>query len=51
MHPLPECANGASVTEVAIGGSLEALKKLEAKLGIDLTSSGLERTEWTPSKL
>ena len=36
---------------VPIGGSLEALRKLEAKLGIDLTSGAFEPTERTPSKL
>ena len=38
---------------VPIGGSLEALKKLETKLGIDLTSNsdGSLPTERTASKL
>ena len=36
---------------VPIGGSLEALRKLQAKLGIDLTSGAFEPTERTPSKL
>ena len=36
---------------VPIGGSLEALRKLEAKLGIDLTSGAFEPTERTPSRL
>ena len=43
-------AHGCSA-EVPIGGSLEALKKLEAKLGIDLTSGAFETAEWTSSKL
>lgn len=43
-------AHGRSA-EVPIGGSLEALKKLEAKLGIDLTSGAFETAEWTSSKL
>lgn len=38
-------------TEVPIDGSLGALKKLEAKLGIDLTGGGLESPAWTSSKL
>ncbi|KAI0637082.1 HAD-like protein [Trametes polyzona] len=44
-------ALGMETIQVPIGGSLGALKKLEAKLGIDLTSGGFEPTEWTPSKL
>ncbi|KAH9901275.1 HAD-like protein [Cubamyces lactineus] len=44
-------ALGMETIQVPIGGSLEALKKLEAKLGIDLTSAAFEPTEWTPSKL
>lgn len=40
----------ASLSEVAIGGSLQAISQLEKKLGIDLTT-GFEPTEWTPSKL
>ncbi|KAI0807135.1 HAD-like protein [Fomes fomentarius] len=44
-------ALGMETIRVAIGGSLEALEKLEAKLGIDLTSGGFEPTEWMPSKL
>ncbi|KAL7283304.1 hypothetical protein ACG7TL_002733 [Trametes sanguinea] len=44
-------ALGMDTIHVPIGGSLEALKKLEAKLGIDLTSGAFEPTEWTPSKL
>ncbi|KAI0721656.1 HAD-like protein [Cerioporus squamosus] len=44
-------ALGMETIQVAIGGSLEALKKLEAKLGIDLTSCAFEPSEWTPSKL
>ncbi|KAI9064322.1 HAD-like protein [Trametes sanguinea] len=44
-------ALGMETIHVPIGGSLEALKKLEAKLGIDLTSGAFEPTEWTPSKL
>ncbi len=36
--------------DVPIGGSLGALKKLEEKLGIDLTS-GWKSTEISPSKL
>ena len=40
-------------TEVAIGGSREALKKLEAKLGIDLTTPSYARagSGGTSSKL
>ncbi|CAL1704348.1 unnamed protein product [Somion occarium] len=41
---------GMETIHVPIGGSLQALKKLEEKLGIDLTS-GFERSEWMPSKL
>ncbi len=37
-------------TDVPIGGSFGALKKLEEKLGVDLTS-GFEPSEFTPSKL
>ena len=51
---VPACADivlSCVLPEVAIGGSLEALRKLEAKLGIDLTSGGLEPTERTPSRL
>ncbi|KAI0781051.1 HAD-like protein [Trametes elegans] len=44
-------ALGMETIQVPIGGSLEALKKLEAKLGIDLTSGRLEPTGRTPSKL
>ncbi|KAJ8487143.1 hypothetical protein ONZ51_g4370 [Trametes cubensis] len=44
-------ALGMETIQVPIGGSLEALKKLEAKLGIDLTSGAFETTEWTSSKL
>lgn len=36
--------------DVPLGGSLGALKELEQKLGIDLTS-GFEPNEFTPSKL
>ncbi|OBZ75946.1 hypothetical protein A0H81_04446 [Grifola frondosa] len=43
-------ALGMDTIHVPIGGSSGALKKLEEKLGIDLTS-GFEPTEWTPSKL
>ncbi|KAI0646941.1 HAD-like protein [Trametes meyenii] len=42
---------GMETIQVPIGGSREALKKLEAKLGIDLTSGGIEPAERTPSKL
>ncbi|KAI0670492.1 HAD-like protein [Trametes maxima] len=44
-------ALGMETIQVPIGGSREALKKLEAKLGIDLTSGGFEPAERTPSKL
>ena len=37
-------------TDVPLGGSLGALKQLEQKLGIDLTS-GYEANEFTPSRL
>lgn len=36
--------------DVPIGGSFGAMKTLEEKLGIDLTS-GFEPNEFTPSKL
>ena len=36
--------------DVPLGGSLGALKQLQQKLGIDLTS-GSEPNEFTPSKL
>jgi len=41
---------GMEVIHVPIGGSRAAIKKLEEKLGIDLTS-GLQPSEWTPSKM
>ncbi|KAI0079973.1 HAD-like protein [Panus rudis PR-1116 ss-1] len=41
---------GMETIHVPIGGSLIALRQLEAKLGIDLTS-GFEPTEWIPSKM
>ncbi|KAL4250409.1 Acyl-CoA dehydrogenase 10-like protein [Abortiporus biennis] len=41
---------GMETIHVPIGGSLGALKELEKKLGIDLTS-GFEPTEWLPSKM
>ncbi|KAM5538996.1 hypothetical protein V8D89_007219 [Ganoderma adspersum] len=44
-------ALGMETIQVPIDGSLGALKKLEAKLGIDLTGGGLESLAWTSSKL
>ncbi|EJF65752.1 HAD-like protein [Dichomitus squalens] len=44
-------ALGMETIRVPIGGSLDALKKLEAKLGIDLTSGGSKPTDRTPSRL
>ncbi|KAI1795987.1 HAD-like protein [Ganoderma leucocontextum] len=44
-------ALGMETIQVPIDGSLGALKKLEAKLGIDLTGGGVEPTTWTSSKL
>ncbi|KAI0811269.1 HAD-like protein [Irpex lacteus] len=41
---------GMETIHVPIGGSFGALKKLEEKLGVDLTS-GFEPSEFTPSKL
>ncbi|EKM55529.1 uncharacterized protein PHACADRAFT_256222 [Phanerochaete carnosa HHB-10118-sp] len=43
-------ALGMETIHVPLGGSLGALKQLEQKLGIDLTS-GYEPNEFTPSKL
>ena len=44
------CMYADALPEVPIGGSLGALKTLEAKLGIDLTS-GFETSILPPSKL
>ncbi|KAI0928821.1 hypothetical protein AcW1_005949 [Taiwanofungus camphoratus] len=41
---------GMETIHVPIGGSFKAIKKLEEKLGIDLTS-GFDPTQWTPSKM
>ncbi|OCH95499.1 HAD-like protein [Obba rivulosa] len=41
---------GMEVIHVPIGGSREVIKKLEGKLGIDLTS-GLQPSEWMLSKM
>ena len=41
---------GPALPDVPIGGSRGALRVLEEKLGIDLTS-GCEPDEFTPSKL
>ncbi|KAK7693332.1 hypothetical protein QCA50_002900 [Cerrena zonata] len=41
---------GMETIHVPIGGSLQSLQILEKKLGLDLTS-GVDPSEWTPSKL